>query len=108
MTEFEPNGYARNADEALVQQIAEAYWAAATSENRDMAFYQSPTYNGLKNALIGSIATAYHMPRRRARAVRNLVAEYGPHDSLQGTSAGSRGVRSYVEFALMNPERDFG
>ena len=40
-----------------------------------------------------------------AGRVRDLLAEYGPDDSLTGTTG--RGVYSYVQFAKANSRRDY-
>lgn len=48
---------------------------------------------------------AYGVSALIAGRVRDLLAEYGPDDSLTGTTG--RGVYSYVQFARANSRRDY-
>lgn len=89
----------------LVQTIAVALWEAATSDNREISTYNTIIYRSLERALIESIKTVYHVGPTRARKVRDLLAEYGPDDSLQGTNG--RGIVSYVEYVKNHPGREF-
>jgi len=101
--DFQPNSYARNLEEATVQKIAEVYWSVATSNNNALASYQSRTYKAANNALVAAIAEVYQLPNKKARQVRNLVSEYGPHESLVETGH-TTGVRSFVEAVRADPE----
>jgi len=92
-------------DAALAQAVAETYWRAATSENNDVAWCGTATYQTLTRALIVTVQAVYQITPHMAHKVRDLVSEYGPHDSLVGTSG--RGVASYVEYAFANLGRQF-
>lgn len=89
----------------LCQAIADALWQAATSENHEIAGYRSATYQGLQRAFVAAIREVYHLGPVRANKVRDLLAEYGPDDSLQGTTG--RGIASYVQYVKDNPGRHF-
>lgn len=92
-------------DQVFCQRLAEQYWAAATSDNHGIAWYRSPVYKHLAQAFIASVEVTYGVSRTIAARVRCLLAEYGPDDSLTGTSG--RGVASYVEFARDNSSRRY-
>lgn len=87
-------------DARVCQLAAEALWQAATSENINLAWSRSPAYVALERAFIVSVRTVYGLGERRAGRVRELLAEYGPDDSLSGTS--ERGIASYVSYVLTN------
>lgn len=89
-------------DARSVQQIAEALWNIATSENKEFATYNTTVYRSLETALKAALKVHYKLNRKRANQVRDLLAEYGPYDSLSGTKSGSRGIESYVEYALQH------
>lgn len=91
-------------DKRSVQSIASALWNVATSEDRRLSSGDSRTYRHLEIALIDAIRVVYHVNRKRANQVRDLLAEYGPDDSLYGTEG--RGIASYVQFALQHDEED--
>lgn len=81
----------------LAQKVAEAMWSAATSEDRSIASSNAATYKALERALLTTLREVYHLTPLTAQKVRDLLAEYGPHDSLNDN--GLRGVQSYVQFA---------
>lgn len=85
-------------DQALCQQMAETMHAIATSENHAIAWSRSPVYRHADIAFRAAVQAAYHVSPLVAQRVRDLLAEYGPHDSLRGTH-GKQGVASYVQHA---------
>lgn len=91
-------------DEKICQLSAEALWQAATSEN-PIAWARNPAYRALERAFVASVREVYGMGAARASKVRDLLAEYGPHDSLSGTSA--RGIASYVQYVKAHRGRQF-
>lgn len=90
---------------ALCQKIAESLWEAGTSDNNDIAGYRTTIYRNLERAFTECVRVVYGLGATRAGQVRELLSEYGPHDSLQGTNG--RGIASYVEFVKANPGRRF-
>lgn len=92
-------------DREFCQQLAEALWLAATSENHEIAAYDSPVYRHLGNAFVSAVRITYGLSEMKARRVRALLAEYGPHDSLTGTSGW--GIDSYAQFADENSANDY-
>lgn len=87
-------------DEKFCQDLAEAFWAAATSENRNIAHYRSPVYRHLEIALISAIKITYGMTELKARRVRDLLAELGPFDGAYGTR--DYGIKSYAQYVREN------
>lgn len=92
-------------DQKICQAAAEALWNAATSERYDIAWCRSPLYKQLERAFVTSVRLVYGLGAIRAGQVRELLAEYGPDDSLTGTNG--RGVASYVEFVKAHPGERF-
>jgi hypothetical protein len=87
-------------DQATVQRIAESLWNVATSDNHSLASSRSTVYRHLEIALIGALREVYGLSELKARRVRDQLAEYGPDDSLRGTTG--RGINSYVQFVKAN------
>lgn len=87
------------------QLAGELLWRLATSERYELAWSRSEPYRAAERAFLACVRAEYDLGRVRAGEVRNLLAEYGPHDSLVGTS--SRGIASYVQFVKDNPGRRF-
>ena len=83
-------------DMKLCQTLAEAFWQAATSNDRAIANYTSPTYKAVQRAFLVSVRTVYGLGARRAERVLDLLSELGPNDGVYGTSG--YGVASYVEY----------
>lgn len=93
------------ADQLYAQQMAEMMWKTATSENHAIARYDQPAYRHMDLAFRAAVKAAYGTSDLIAGRVRDLMAEYGPDDSLTGTAG--RGIASYVEFAKANSSRDY-
>lgn len=87
-------------DRAIAQKAAEYLWACAISENQMISRYDSPTYRAAERNFLTAVREVYGLGQRRAERVRNLLAEYGPNDSLQGTTG--IGVYSYVSWVMTN------
>ncbi len=81
--------------QAIAQQAAEYLWACATSEDHGVAWCRSPVYQAAEAAFTSAAKLAYGLTAAEADALRDLLAEYGPHDSMQDTTG--RGVFSYVQ-----------
>lgn len=81
----------------IAQRMAEAMWAVATSEDHSIAYCRSATYLAVERALLATLREVYHLTPLTARKVRDLLAEYGPLDSLSGTTGWD--IASYVQFA---------
>lgn len=88
------------ADQTLCQEIAEAYWKAATSENREISTYTTPVYRNLQRAVIASVRAVYGLGEVRARRVLDLLSELGPNDGAIGTNG--FGIFSYVQYVKEN------
>lgn len=84
-------------NQALAQQAAELLWSCAISDDSAIAYYRSPVYQAAEAAFTWAVREAYSLTDIQAMAVRDLLAEYGPDDSLTGTTG--RGVASYVQAA---------
>jgi hypothetical protein len=84
----------------IAQQAADLAWACGTCEDRAVAFYQSDVYRAAHAAFRAAVILAYGLADAETDATENLLSEYGPDDSLQGTSG--RGVFSYVQAARQN------
>jgi hypothetical protein len=93
------------ADQVLAQQLAEAYWAVATSDNHAIAWYRGPVYRHMTLALVAAVREAYGLPDLMARRVRDLLSEYGPGDSLRGTTG--TGIASYAQFVTSPESRGY-
>jgi hypothetical protein len=91
-------------DAKVCQRAAEALWQAATSDVRDIAWCRSPVYVALDRAFKISLRSVYGLKPARVNQVSDLLAEYGPDDSLTDTRG--RGVASYVEYALAHSARE--
>jgi hypothetical protein len=83
--------------QAIAQQAAELLWACATSEDHAVAWCRSPVYQAAEQAFLSAAKQAYGLTGPEADALRDLLSEYGPHDSLQGTTG--HGVFSYAQEA---------
>src|SRR3954454_24739845 len=81
----------------VAQALAERMWAVATSEDHEAAWCRGDIYRTADSELHGALMTAYGITDQAADRVRALLSEYGPDDSLQGTTG--RGIASYVQFA---------
>lgn len=84
-------------DEDMCQAIAESYWRAATSDNQLVARYDSPVYRSLDRAFVASVRAVYGLSLVKARRVRDMLSELGPHDGAAGTGP-LWGVKSYVAY----------
>jgi hypothetical protein len=84
------------AEQNIAQQLADAMWAVATSENHSIAWGRGDVYAPLDKALHAAIKIAYGIGDTRARKIRYLLSELGPDDTCQGTSG--RGIASYAEY----------
>lgn len=100
-----PDPAALTPDMVLAQRMAETMWAIATSTNHAIAVYSTPVYLHMEQAFLSAVQVAYSCSRLTARRVRDLLAEYGPDESLQGTSGS--GVWSYVRFAQDRANRRY-
>jgi hypothetical protein len=85
-------------DHRIVQLAGEALWQVATSDDSSIARFDSNVYRATEKAFIAAVRVVYGLGAQRARRVRDLLAEYGPHDSLTGTD--TRGVQSYVDYVM--------
>lgn len=94
-------------DKQACQKIAEALWAAATSENRNIAWGRGTVYRALELALEDALFHVYDIGGRTADHVRDLLSELGPNDGAYGTG-NLWGVESYVLFAIENPDEYHG
>jgi hypothetical protein len=81
----------------MAQAAAEAFWLAATSNDHSLAMWDSPAYKALQRAFVTTTREVYHLTAGTTAKVLCLLSEYGPHDSLSGTTGS--GVFSYVQFA---------
>lgn len=93
-------------DMILAQRLAEQMYAVATSDNHEIARYDSGTYRHMELAFVAAVEVAYGVSRKMAQRVSSLLAEYGPDNSLRGTRG--RGVFSYVQFARTHSAADYG
>lgn len=84
-------------DMILAQRMAEQVYAIATCENHDIAWSRSPVYRHMDLAFRAAVQVAYSVTPLTAGRVRDLLSQYGPDDSLQGTTG--HGVFSYVQAA---------
>jgi hypothetical protein len=82
------------------QLAAHTLWACATSDDRNLASYDSKAYRSAERAFVAIVRTEYGLSALMAGRVRNLLAEYGPRDSLIGTTG--HGVASYVQYVKAN------
>lgn len=98
MPKYEPTGH----DYEAVQKIAEALFAVNT-DHPGIASGRSACYIALETALREALWHVYGLTTPQCEQVRGLLTEYGPDDMLTGT--GTRGIESYVEFALAHPRR---
>jgi hypothetical protein len=89
----------------LAQRQAEMMWKVATAEDHAITWYKSPVYRHQELAFMATVQIAYGCSRMIAHRVRSLLSEYGPDDSLQGTTG--RGIYSYVQFARANSRSDY-
>lgn len=89
----------------LAQRMAEMMWKVATAEDHAIAWSRCPLYKHQEQAFMATVQVAYGCSRLIARRVRDLLSEYGPDDSLQGTTG--RGVYSYVQFARANSRSEY-
>jgi hypothetical protein len=81
------------------QGAADTFWKIATSDDPAIASFDSPIYLAAEKTLIQAIRSEHEVSLKIARVVRQILAEYGPDDSLDGTY-GHRGITSYVIAAL--------
>jgi hypothetical protein len=82
-------------NQKLAQKAAELLWACATSYDHAIAWSRSPVYQAAETCFLWTVREAYQLSAEQAEAVRSLLAEYGPDDSLQRTTG--RGVASYIQ-----------
>lgn len=87
----------------FVQKVAEALWAAGTSDNRDIAGGRSFVYRTLEEAFKDAVWHVYGLTTPQCEHVRDLLSEYGPDDVLRDTPGGTWGVESYVAFVRAHP-----
>lgn len=85
-------------DAKICQAAAEALYAAATSDNHEIASSDAGIYRTLERAFIASVRTVYGLSDLKARRVRDMLAELGPHDGGAGTAGW--GIASYVEYVM--------
>jgi hypothetical protein len=87
-------------DQHVAQKAGELLWAVATSERGEISNCDSAVYRAAERAFITSVRVVYGLGAQRTRRVRDLLAEYGPYDSLApGTGYG---VYSYVAYVMTN------
>jgi hypothetical protein len=89
----------------IAQRAAEYMWTVATSDDHNVAAWNCDVYATAERALLAAIRLAYGLGATRAKYVRNLLAEYGPDDSLTGTTG--RGIESYVQYVLAHRGEQF-
>ena len=83
--------------QAIAQQAAELLWAIATCEDSAVARFDSGPYRAAELAFSTAVIAAYDLDAAEAAEARDLLAEYGPHDAMTGTTG--RGIYSYVQLA---------
>jgi hypothetical protein len=81
------------------QTAAETFWKIATSEDVNICSSDSPVYLTAERELLRAVRDEHNVSLKIAKRVRQLLAEHGPDDSLDGTY-GHRGITSYVIAAL--------
>lgn len=92
-----------NADPSVPDAIARALWAAAVSDDHDIANSRAAVYRLLETALEDALFHVFKLTAPEAHHARDLLSEYGPDDTLTGTT--SRGIQGYAEFAILNPRK---
>jgi hypothetical protein len=84
--------------QAIAQQAAELLWAIATSEDSAVARCASGPYRAAELAFSTAVIVAYGLDAAEAAEVRDLLAEYGPHEAIM-TGTSDRGIYCYVQLA---------
>jgi hypothetical protein len=92
------------------QSAAETLWSVATSEDRAIASSSSTVYRLAERTLVAALRAEYRLSQLMATRVRDLLAEYGPHDNLmwvrwdhEGRAAS--GIESYVLYVKLPENR---
>lgn len=87
----------------VCQRIGEACYAAAISNNNDMAWSRSVVYRALDEAFVNALFfSPYHCSEKESYLVRCLIAEHGATEAARDTIG--LGVFSYVQYVRANPD----
>src|SRR5579859_6474590 len=84
----------------MVQTLAEAMYAVATSNNHNIASSTGNVYPNMDKVFMLALIETYKLTTTQADRVRELLTELGPNDTARDMKG--NGVESYVNFAIMN------
>jgi hypothetical protein len=84
----------------MVQTVAEAMWAVATSNNREVTGYRTDTYQNMEKVLNSVVKLTYDLTDAQVVMFRDILCELGPYDGYNQSP--HMGTRSYVDYAIQN------